>query len=137
LFEFSFEEVVEGLESLDGRERCGLHFQLGESEDGGKIRLAREMFCIGGGEPQRYICHIYTANGPLWLKTPNGDPEAIFEVFYDCGCDVECGIFPGTFLISLGELIEAARCFFQTGQPTDKLPWIEEECMGFDPWIRD
>ncbi len=73
----------------------------------------------------------------MWLNTCHGDVDDLHEISYDCGCDIDLGVFPGTFVIPYEELVEAARYFFFTGEMIDKLPWISRDNMDFDPWYRD
>lgn len=151
--EFSFDEVVEGIQSLDGDERCGLTFQRGSpllgAQDGRVIIsnwhrsdmqptvLTGDAFCVGGGESGGYICYVYTEKGEVWLNTCRGEVDDLHEIYYDCGCDIEQGVFPGTFVVSYDEVVDAARHFFFTGKLIDKFPWISRDNMDFDPWYRD
>ena len=92
---------------------------------------------MGGGGPDGYSCCISTLNSEMWLNTRNGDADDLREIRYDRGCDIDLGLFPGTFIIPYEELVEAARCFFLTGQMADQFPWISRDDMGYDPWYRD
>jgi len=150
---FSFNDVVHGIQSLDGDEVSGLHFQFGTPMSDAQIRqtfgddhslgegrpmtMTGDTFSVGGGGAEGYICYVATRNGPVWLTSNSGDPEDIIEVDYDCGCDVEQGIFPGNFLVTYEEVVEAASFFFQTGELIPRFRWVSQDDLGFDPWYTD
>jgi len=137
-FSFSHQQMIEGLRSMDGRDSCGLHFSFLEqieTIESGAERYQRNSgtFSVGGGDDQ-FICYIADGDEWLWLTTSERKGADIFEIAYDSGCNVESGIFPGNFCLSLNEVEQAATYFFLHKAPCPDFLWMP---LDFDPWYLD